>query len=104
MKVTKSVTKTTVHAEYCVNHAHEIAIAHLSIPQGTRLSIASKLQGGVPIDKVLDQVRSDLPDTLGRGHIVNKQDIRNIERQFGVEGKSFNPKDSLKMLTNWLKS
>ena len=64
-----------VSIEYCTNHNHENAIAHLCIPQDTRVSIAAKLQDEVNIDKVLDYVRENAPDTLGRQYLINKQDV-----------------------------
>ena len=94
MKVTTSMISGKVSVEYCTNHNHEIAIAHLHIPQDTRVSIAAELQNGVNIDKVLDHVRENVSDTLGRQHLISKQDIRNIEKQFNVDGIKKHTSDS----------
>ena len=96
MKVIKCLKDGKIAVEYCTDHSHEIAIAHLRIPQDTRVSIAKKLQDGVNIDRVLDQVRDDVCGTLtlGRQHLVNKQDIRNIEKQFNVDGIQKHTADS----------
>ena len=82
MKVIKYVNDGKISVEYCTNPGHEIAIAHLRIPRNTRVSIAKKLQDGVNIDRVLDQVRDDVCGTLDRQHLINKQDIHNSEKQF----------------------
>lgn len=86
MKVTKCLPTGVISVEYCTNHTHTLEIAHLRIPEDTRVSIASKLQDGVNIDKVLDNICDNVSATLGREHLVNKQDIRNIQRQYNVDG------------------
>ena len=60
MKVTKCLSNGTISVEYCTNHTHKVEIAHLRIPIDTRVSIASKLQEGVSIDKVLDDIRDNV--------------------------------------------
>ena len=66
-----------------MNHIHDIAIAHLRIPNDVRVSIASKLQNGVPVDTILDQV---LSHTLGREHLIN------IQTQFNIDGIQMIPR------------
>lgn len=47
MKAITCSSTGKVSIEYCTNHNHENTIAHLRIPQDTRVSIAAKLQDGV---------------------------------------------------------
>ena len=94
MKMTKCLANGTISVEYCTNHTHKLEIAHLRIPDNTRVSIASKLQEGVNIDKVLDNIRENVSATLGREHLVNKQDVRNIQKQFNVDGIQKHTTDS----------
>ena len=86
MKTTKCATDGTVSVDYCTTHAHDIAIGHLRITDDVRVSIATKLAHGVHIDNILDYVRDEVDKTLGREHLISKQDIHNIQKQFCVEG------------------
>ena len=70
--MTRCVTDGTVSVEYCTSHSHDISIGHLRIPDNVRASIATKLQNGVSIDKLLDQVRDEVAVILGREHLITK--------------------------------
>ena len=72
--------------EYCTVHSHETEIRHLRITYDLRQSIAAKLQMGIPIDKILDDVRDNVWSTKGREHLISKQDIRNIGTCYSIDG------------------
>lgn len=103
MKVCRSLTDGSVSVEYCYNHLHDIAIAHLVIPDNVSYTIAAKLQEGIPIDRILDDIRNTVEGQLGREYLINKQDIRNIKAQFEVEGMQ-NMLMIHKVLTSGLKN
>ena len=95
IKMTKCVTDGTVSIQYCTSHSHEVNIGHLRLPNDVRVSIATKLQDGIQSDKILDQIRDNVsPKTLGREHLISKQDIHNIEKQFCVDGVQKHLNDS----------
>lgn len=46
------------------------------------------MKDGVCMDKILDDVRDSVNEETGllREHLISRQDIRNIQTQFNVEG------------------
>lgn len=80
-----STGHVTVH--YCSSHhCHEKEIAHLRIPEHVRLSVASKLQQGVAIERILDDIRDSVAGDFGREHLTNRQDVRNVLNQYNIRG------------------
>lgn len=80
-----STGKVVLH--YCSTHAaHEKEIAHLRIPDHVRLDVAAKLQQGVTIERILDDLRDGLSGEMGREHLTNRQDIRNVLHQYNICG------------------
>jgi len=75
-----------VNIEYCDYHSHSIQIGHLSLPEHVRLTVASKLKEGVAIDSILDHIRDQASDSLGREHLISRQDVHNIKRQYNIDG------------------
>ena len=65
---------------------HAIQLAHLPIPTSVRLQIASKLHQGVKMDEILNFIRDSVVDKMERKHLISKQDVHNIHRQFNIEG------------------
>ena len=52
-----------------------------------RLEIAKKLQLGVTIDRILDDIRDNCNNEgITREHLVTRLDVRNIKYQYNVEG------------------
>lgn len=52
------VSSIGVVVEYCqAHHNHDVQIRHLRVPGSVRASVAAKLEGGVPIMKILDEIR-----------------------------------------------
>lgn len=66
---------------------HDIELAHLPIPENVRTKIAAKLEAGVNIDRILDDIRDDIPDgKVNRQQLLKKQDIHNLKRQLNISG------------------
>ena len=87
MKVTQSFD-SELNVEFCSYHTHPIRLGHLRLPECTRQMIASKLNEKVAIEKILDDVRNqtDIATSLNRQHLITRQDIHNIRRQFNIDG------------------
>ena len=64
-----------------------IEICHLRIPTETKLWIASKLQKGVTVDKILDDVRDkvNVDGKIEREHLMSRQDIHNVQCHLNLE-------------------
>ena len=61
-----------VSVEYCDFHIHNICLGHLPLPDSSRKSIASKLKDGVAIDKILDDIRDSVHESLNREHLISR--------------------------------
>ena len=84
---TKTNTETgLVKVEYCNHHNHTVSLGHLKLPQDIRGKIASQLQQGIPADKIMDIIRDSMYKGINRGHIITKQDIRNVQNQYNIQG------------------
>ena len=58
---------TAVHT-----HSHPIRLSHIRIPSHIRMDIAAKLQHGVSMERILDDIRDSATDKLGRKHLVTR--------------------------------
>ena len=75
-----------VIVDYTSTHyIHNIELAHVSLPNDARLDIASKLQG-VKMERILDNIRDSVGLQMERKHLVTKQDIHNVKRQYNIDG------------------
>ena len=50
------------------------------------MDIAAKLQQGVSMERILDDIRDSVTNKLGRKHLVTKQDLHNVKAQFNIDG------------------
>ena len=76
-----------LEVEYCsTHHNHEREIAHLTLPQHVKLLIATKVQQGVAVERILDDIRDSIVygDTPTRMHLTSKKDIYNIRKALNV--------------------
>ena len=89
IKAVRDLTTGEVMVQYCSTHnSHSISLGHSRIPSDTRMKIASKLHQGVSIERILDDIRDNIDDSISCEHLVTRQDIRNIKTQYNVDGIS----------------
>ena len=74
---------------------------HTWLSKRQRAQIASKLQQGVTRSKILDDVRDDVGSKFGRIHLLEKQDIQNIGRSFGLNEIERHANDQMSVLS-WI--
>ncbi|XP_029196009.2 uncharacterized protein LOC114961482 [Acropora millepora] len=97
-----------VHVFVCHTHyGHDKSLQHLRIPALQREMIASKLQQGVSRDRILEDIRDDFSSKFQRKHLIEKQDIVNIERAFGLRKLQRHANDqqsTLSWISDWEES
>ena len=81
---TTSDGKVSVHACH-THHGHAVELQHTWLSKQGRQEIARKIQQGVPADKILDDIRQSIPNSLQRHHILDKKDINNIQQAYGLK-------------------
>lgn len=72
----------TVRVNGCLTHyGHDMDVAHLRISAADRRAILAEIRSGVPFDRILENIRNDLPQDsreITRTHLITMGDIRNI--------------------------
>ncbi|XP_054271840.1 uncharacterized protein LOC128992333 [Macrosteles quadrilineatus] len=73
-----------VQVEYCETHVgHTCDLAHQPLTLNDRKDIARKILNKIPYDTILEEVRSSFdPDSPKRIHLLTKQDLYNIVKEF----------------------
>lgn len=76
-----------ITAEVCYTHyGHEKELQHLWLSKGKRQELAAKIQQGMPRDRILSDVRDSVTeDNLSREHLLERKDLSNIQRAFGLK-------------------
>lgn len=87
-----------VEVTYCGAHIHPIRLSHIPIPKQNRLDIAAKLQSGVSMDRILDDIRNSINNKLGHKHLITKQDLYNIRTQFSIDDVIRHKNDSASVM------
>ena len=82
------MNEDTGHVEvcYCSTHSHPIRLAHIRIHNQTRMNIAAKLQQGVGMERILDDIRDSVTNTIRRKYLIRRQDLYNIKAQYNIDG------------------
>ena len=97
-----------VHVFVCHTHyGYDKSLEHLRIPALQREMIASKLQQGVSRDRILEDIRDDFSCKFQRKHLIEKQDIVNIERAFGLrklQRHAIDQQSTLSWISDWEES
>ena len=74
-----------VSMDICDTHySHTLLLKHLRISKFQRNEIAQKLCKGIPVDRVLDDIRDNIVLDYKRGDIATRRDVYNIERAFSI--------------------
>ena len=99
----------TITVDVCYTHyGHEIELQHVWLSKTKRQELAAKMQQGVPRERILNDIREGVTeDQFLREHLVEKNDLFNIQRAFGLKDyqRHQNDLDSvLAWITEWNQS
>ncbi len=88
MKAIMDRESGNIHVTYCSTHTgHSIQLSHLQLSDNLRQNVAAKLQQGVDMGRILDDIRDNcLSKSLSRDHLISKKDIHNIKYQYNIGG------------------
>ena len=85
MKVSEDTVTGKVVVSYCNYHSgHDLDICHLKISTETKMCIVAKLQSGVSVDRILNDVCDEVAGTIERDHLMSCQDIHTIQYQLNL--------------------
>ncbi|KAL5242832.1 hypothetical protein ACI65C_010242 [Semiaphis heraclei] len=74
----------------CATHyGHDISTEHMRMTKREREEITQLIQQGDHPDFVINAARAKASDSLGRVHMLNRKDIKNIERKLGIRHPEF---------------
>uniref|UniRef100_A0A1B6D3D5 C2H2-type domain-containing protein n=1 Tax=Clastoptera arizonana TaxID=38151 RepID=A0A1B6D3D5_9HEMI len=79
-------TDGKVLVQYCSTHiGHKTDLIHLPLKLEERHNIATQIANKIPYNTILENVFTSLnTESYGRIHLLTKQDLRNIEVEFGL--------------------
>ena len=102
IKVSEDIASGIITAKYCkTHHNHQIKLAHIRIPQHIRMDLAAKLQQGITMERILDDIRDSVTFEMKREHLVTRQDLHNVKHQYNIEGICRH-KNDLTSVTAWV--
>ncbi|XP_017771678.1 PREDICTED: uncharacterized protein LOC108559057 [Nicrophorus vespilloides] len=93
-------TNGIYNVKYTSTHiGHTNELCHISLPKSNRLMLADKLAEKIPIE----DIRGSLHDSkLERIHLVTKQDLRNIKRDFHLGNSTILDKNDAESVDLWV--
>lgn len=81
-----------VKVKLCGTHyGHKKEIGLLRMTKSDKLNIAGKLQQGHTADIILDSIRASAGSNIDRIHLINRKDIKNIEKAHGIQSPDIKP-------------
>ena len=102
LRVSQHLLTQKISVQYCPTHYnHDLKLAFLRLPQKMRLDIANKLEQGVCIDRILDDIRDSVDGGIDRQHLITQQDIHKIKYQYNIEGITRHQNDLISV-TAWV--
>ena len=93
----KSNGKPGIKYHHCSTHSyHDLELCHLPVPKTTKDLIAAKLQEGVAVEQILNDIRDNLLNNhVGRDQLVTRQDIMNVQRRLNIDAVQKDANDFL---------
>uniref|UniRef100_A0A1X7T567 Uncharacterized protein n=1 Tax=Amphimedon queenslandica TaxID=400682 RepID=A0A1X7T567_AMPQE len=86
MTVIEDFITKMVKVTYCSHHSnHKPEVCHLRVPDEVKNAVAAKLAEGVTIERILDDIRDSVTGTIEREHLMNRQDVHNIEYKLNLQ-------------------
>ncbi|XP_011408853.1 PREDICTED: uncharacterized protein LOC105315802 [Amphimedon queenslandica] len=86
MTVIEDTITKMVKVTYCSHHSnHKPEVCHLRVPDKVKNAVAAKLAEGVTIERILDDIRDSVTGTIEREHLMNRQDVHNIEYKLNLQ-------------------
>lgn len=95
-----------VSVNVCYTHyGHKKSLEHLRVPTRQREMIAAKISNGVSRQRILDDIRESVSETFHRQHLLDRQDLANLERAFALQNVQRHDNDVesvLVWITEWM--
>lgn len=87
-RIVLSKTGETFKIQYFKTHVgHDLSVKFLHLTKEERSIMAGRIQEGVPLNRILDDIRESVFEEVGikRLHLVEKKDLHNIIREFNID-------------------
>lgn len=89
MKEVQNIDGSTEISLCATHYGHDISSEHMRMTKRERQEITELIQQGDHPDFVINAARAKASDSLGRMHMLNRKDIKNIERKLGIKNPGF---------------
>lgn len=92
-----------ISSQVCYTHyGHNQDLQHIWIPKQTKDGIAAKLQQGISRERILNDIRNNMTvSNFKRHHLIDKKDINNIEKSYGLKAIHRHANDQTSVLS-WI--
>ena len=101
IKLIERENGTFVSEVYRNHYGDECEFGHIWLTTSTRQQIAARLQQSIYKEKNLDDIRESVGLEFQREHLVDKRDLFNIEKAFGLDNIQRHPNDQDSVLS-WI--
>ena len=93
-----------LEVEYCATHyGHSQSLGHLRLQHSDRLEIAGKLFQGITFERILDDIRDRVDQSIHRIHHTTRKDIANIQRAYGLRVAQRHKDDATSVMA-WIRN
>ncbi|XP_054280779.1 uncharacterized protein LOC128998596 [Macrosteles quadrilineatus] len=92
-----------IKVRFCKTHVgHEAELAHIPLSEIERRELASKIAQKVPFDTILENVQKSLCGEIKRRHLLTKQDLRNIAKEYSLDSECILHYDDSLSIDSWV--
>lgn len=104
MTVYQDNQDNNIKVNFITSHVgHQNQLGYLTLTLLERKTLASKIVAKIPFDEILNEVRDSISDeTLKRIHLLNRQDLYNIEKSFNLTASSVRHQNDAISVEAWI--
>ncbi|KAF2894694.1 hypothetical protein ILUMI_11480 [Ignelater luminosus] len=84
IKVVENIDLNLLEVTIWTPHTHDESLQHMNLTKEERTQTAGKLSTGVPFDRILNDVRDCANEHIKRTDLLNRKDLRNIQKEFSI--------------------
>ncbi|XP_022194159.2 uncharacterized protein LOC111051886 [Nilaparvata lugens] len=92
-----------ISVEFIKTHVgHDLELAHIPLPIEDKQQLASKIAQKIPFDTIIDDLHASVGDELERKHLVTKEVLRNIIKEYSLDKECVRHPDDTLSIEAWV--
>jgi hypothetical protein len=93
MKANVNKDNTVTVYYYTTHYNHQTKIAHLKMPEKLEVKFAKKLELGVLMERILDDIKDAMDGSITKELFVKRQHLYNIKRKYNIDNNTRHTND-----------